>query len=338
MRKRMMQQALAVALFCSALALSGWHIMDKTPVDVDGDAQDTDVLEEADRAEMDMGQTTLEEEFVSVHIPGLKHSYRFIFVSDLHVIVENDEISPDKLENVHTRRESFRTAEGIYSAQLWEEMLEIFNAMDADAILLGGDMIDYASTANIGIVKEGIEKLDAPVLYVRADHDYNPYNCDGLDKKDMKTLHQSIDGYEGVSLMEFEDLCIVGLNDSTKQIKKKQLRRFKEIATLGKPIILLTHVPLESRLDTSLAEESKKVWQDRVLLWGENDYYEPNETTQVFLDMVYADDSPVKAVVCGHLHFSWEGKITEHCLQHVFPEMYSGRYGIITVDGQADAD
>lgn len=41
MRKRMMQ-ALAAALFCSALALSGWHIMDKTPVD--GGAQDADVL------------------------------------------------------------------------------------------------------------------------------------------------------------------------------------------------------------------------------------------------------------------------------------------------------
>ena len=332
---RRMMQTLAVIFFCGVLAISAWHIRDKASANADEEIQDTGVSKDADRTEPDMEQTALEEEPVSVHILGLEHSYRFIFVSDLHVIVENEEISPEHLENVQARRESFRTADGTYSAQLWEEMPEIFNAMDADAILLGGDMIDYASTANIGAMKEGIEKLGAPVLYVRAVHVYNPYNCDGLDKKDMKKLHQSIDGYEGISLIEYDDLCIVGINDSTKQITKKQLKRFKEIVALGKPIILLTHVPLESKVDTSLSEESKKVWQDRALLWGEGAYYEPNKNTQAFLDMVYADDSPVKAVVCGHLHFSWEGKLTENCFQHVFQEMYSGRYGMITVDGQA---
>lgn len=281
-------------------------------------------------------QTALEEETVSIHIQGLKNTYRFVFISDLHIIVENDEISPENLENVRARRESFQSADGRYSAQIWEEMPKLFHSIDADAVLLGGDMIDYASTSNINALKAGIEKIEEPVLYVRADHDYNPYNCEGLDKKEMKKLHESIDGYEGVPVIEFEDLCVVGINNSTKQISKGQLKRFQEIVSLGKPIILLTHVPIESKVDTSLSEESRKVWQERVLTWGENCYYEPNKTTKAFLDLVYDEEGPVKAVVCGHLHFTWDGELTKNCSEHVFSAMYSGKYGMITVDGNTD--
>jgi len=283
---------------------------------------------------MFLEEEVLDEERVSVHIPGLKNQYKFIFMSDLHIIVENHEISKENLENVRERREQFRTEDGRYAADLWKELPELFHSWNADAVLLGGDMIDYASTSNIECLKEGIDKMDRPVLYVRADHDSEPYNCEGLDKKEMKKLHQAIDGYEKISLIEFQDLCVVGINDSTRQISKGQLEKFREIINLGKPILLLTHVPLAPKADISLLEESRKVWQDRALVWGEGCTYEPNETTSEFLDLIYAKDSLVKAVFCGHLHFTWEGKLTENSLQHVFSAMYPGRVGVITVDGK----
>lgn len=278
-----------------------------------------------------------EEESFAIHISGLKNTYKFIFVSDLHIIVENDEISPESLGNVQERHEIFQSADGKHASELWEELPDYFNSQHADAILLGGDMIDYASTANINALKAGIEKMDAPLLYVRADHDYNPYNCKGLDRKEMDKLHESIDGYEELPIIEFKDLCVVGINNSTEQISEQQLKKFREVADIGKPIILLTHVPLKSKIDASLSEKSKKAWQDRALIWGEGCTYEPNDNTKAFLDLVYAADSPVKAVVCGHLHFTWEGKLTENCFQHVFSAMYPGKYGVITVDGETDA-
>ncbi len=36
------------------------------------------------------------------------------------------------------------------------------------------------------------------------------------------------------------------------------------------------HVPLQSMVDTTLAEQSKEVWQDRALIWGEDCYYVPD--------------------------------------------------------------
>ncbi len=337
MRKKAIQIA-AVVFFCAMLAiLAGENGEDAVFIP---ESKLGGLLSEEEGGKIKEEEKTfaLAEENFAVHIPGLKHSYRFIFMSDLHIIVENDEISPESLGNVRARYETFQSAAGKSSSELWEELPDYFNMQQADAVLLGGDMIDYASTANINALRQGIEEMKAPVLYVRADHDYNPYNCEGLDKKDMKKLHESIDGYKGISLIEFEDLCIVGINNSTKQISKGQLKRFQEIAGLGKPIILLTHVPLESKVDASILEESKKEWQDRALVWGEGCYYEPNEATKEFLAMVYDADSPVKAIACGHLHFTWEGRLTESCIQHVFSAMYPGRYGIITVDGEDNGE
>ncbi len=314
-------QILAICLFLCCLAADARQHRGGKPQDIPGGKEEKNV-------------PVLKEEQVSVHIPGLKNHYTFIFMSDVHIIVENDEISPDDLETVRARREEFCSSDGRYASELWKDMPELFHSWDADAVLLGGDMIDFASTSNINCLKEGIDRIDVPVLYVRADHDYNPYHCEGLDKKEMKILHQSIDGYEGVSLLEFEDLCLVGLNNSTEQVSSRQLKRIKEIFEIGKPIILLTHVPINSIVDASLSEQSKAVWQDRALVWGKGCYYEPNKNTDEFLELVYAEDSPVKAVMSGHLHFTWEGQLTQNCMQHVFSAMYPGSVGMITVNGE----
>ncbi len=276
----------------------------------------------------------LKEEKVDIRIPGLKKRYKFVFLSDLHILVENKEVSTESLEEVRARRELFCTEKGMYSARLWKKLPDFINSMDVDAVLLGGDMVDYASTSNLKCLKRGIKKIKAPVVYVRADHDYEPFHCRGLSKKKMKRLHQSMDGYPGISLLEFEDLCIVGINDSTKQISKKQLKQIQKIFAKEKPVILLTHVPLNSLMDTSLEKASKEAWQSRALVWGKGCYYKPNQYTRKFLKLVYGKKSPVKAVLGGHLHFSWEGKLAKGILQHVFSPAYTGSMGIVTVDGK----
>lgn len=274
----------------------------------------------------------LKKEKISVYIPEIKRKYKFIFMSDLHILVENDEISPEWADEVHTRRELFRTENGMYSAELWNEMPDLLNSWGADAVLLGGDMVDYASGANIKCLKNGIQKIKAPVMYVRADHDLYPYYCKKEVSKKAKRLHKSIDGNKGIFLKEFEDLCLVGINHSTNQISKRQLKKFKKILALGKPVILLTHVPLDSTVDDSLSEASRRMWQNRALVWGKECEYKPNKYTKEFLKLVYAKKSQVKVALGGHLHFTWDGMLSKKGRQHVFSPMYLGYVGIVTVN------
>ena len=79
----------------------------------------------------------------------------------------------------------------------------------------------------------------------------------------------------------------------------------KEAYAKRKPIIFVTHVPINSLVDQSLANicmgrDTKR----RNLTWGTDTYYKPNAQTKELLDMVCAEASPVKAVLAGHLHFS----------------------------------
>ena len=277
---------------------------------------------------IDFGISTDE---INVNISGLEKEYTFLWLSDLHIITENDEIAAEDLETVAGRRESFKNTVGMYSDEFWLQLSEALDAWGADAIFFGGDMIDHAANANIACLKEGLDKLETPYLYVRADHDYAPYYCAVKDESAVAGLHAEIDGYKEISLIEFDDLCLVGINDSTRPISAAALQEMKDICGKGKPIILITHVPLNSLYDTSLEEESKAVWDGRALIWGENCTYAPDGITQEFMDLVYAEDSPVKEVLAGHLHFTWDGQLTENTGEHVFSSAYLGNIGVIRV-------
>lgn len=69
---------------------------------------------------------------------------------------------------------------------------------------------------------------------------------------------------------------------------------------------------------------------------GEGCYYIPDDNTKVFLEMIYNENTPVVEILCGHMHFSWDGMVTDKVHEHVFSPIFSGYYGIIKVSGDED--
>ena len=47
--------------------------------------------------------------------------------------------------------------------------------------------------------------------------------------------------------------------------------------------------------------------------------------------MVYAEDSPVVAVVGAHLHFAHEDQLNERMIQYVFDASYKGTVGVLKI-------
>ena len=135
--------------------------------------------------------------------------------------------------------------------------------------------------------------------------------------------------------MEFPELRIIALNNNTSQFSESGATQMAELLAAEKPAILLAHVPFDSLLDTSLQEASKAVWQDRALVWGDNCYYySPDTNTQKLMDMIYASQSPIKEILCGHLHFTWDGPVTENTNEHIFSPAFEKRVGVITIKGK----
>lgn len=86
-------------------------------------------------------------------------------------------------------------------------------------------------------------------------------------------------------------------------------------------------------VDDGLEKEARKMDdQGRAKLWGEGCLYQPNETTQKFLDMVLVEDSPVAAVFAGHLHFKSTVPLNERITEHVLAPSFAGNVGVINVE------
>ena len=49
------------------------------------------------------------------------------------------------------------------------------------------------------------------------------------------------------------------------------------------------------------------------------------------MDIVFGENSPVKEVFAGHLHFDWDGMISETVHQHIFDAAYMDNVGEIIV-------
>ena len=102
----------------------------------------------------------------------------------------------------------------------------------------------------------------------------------------------------------------------------------------GKPVIIVTHVPYEAKVDTpgideSLEELSMRV-RNKIYYWG-GGKYEPNDKTKQYFSMIYSDDTPVVQVLAGHMHEKWDGMITEKVPQHIFSPAFKGVIGIVHI-------
>lgn len=286
-------------------------------------------------------------EKLTIHVPGMQGEKHLLYLSDLHLITVSDQIADDQLDTVKSREE-WSSFEGVTAAESWPMWVEYLNLYTPDAVLFGGDMIDFASRSNVEAFGKSLENLAHPYLYVRADHDLAPSYLEGVFESESIGYQREIAPYDDIMIMEFDEFFIAGWNNSTAQMTAPGLEKMKSLVERakneGKAIILLTHVPIKplgenleaqssSTAQAHLVQKSKEAWGDRVLLWGEGCMYQPNELTTEFLNLIYADDTPFVEILCGHLHFTWDGYVTEKVHQHIFNAALGRNLGIVFVKG-----
>lgn len=316
---------------------------------------------EFEEEEMEAFRRSLQFEKVHVTIPGMKGSKTLVYLSDLHVIADTSQVAAADLENVELRMNHWSAYDGMTAADAWTLWVDYLNAVHPEGVLLGADMVDFASKANVESFKKGLERLDIPWLYVRADHDLAPSYLDGVYETESWGYQREIKGYQDtfvenaeegagasrtclvdgdfadVMTMEFADFIVAGWNNSTALMTEAGLAKMREVFAQGKPVILLTHVPIQPLADDTLTTASQEAWNGNALLWGRagaGTFYVPNETTAAFLEMIYDENTPVVEILCGHLHFSWDGQVTRGVHEHVFGAAMERHVGVVTISAE----
>ena len=101
-------------------------------------------------------------------IPGLEREYRYLFLSDTHIISLDGEESEQQLENAIPRRDTlFKDELGRTPEEVFTDWIAYANEQQVDGLLLGGDVIDFPSQGNLSFLEKNLEMLEMPYLYVR---------------------------------------------------------------------------------------------------------------------------------------------------------------------------
>ncbi|MBQ7775924.1 MAG: metallophosphoesterase [Lachnospiraceae bacterium] len=247
-------------------------------------------------------QDNLIEEYLVIE--GLDEEYNILFLTDTHMVVPSEEDSEQVAANAQQRLPMFQNAEGVSSAEQFPSWMDYAVDNQVDAVLFGGDIIDYPSHANLEYLQTQLEQLDMPYLYTPGNHDWTypwEYMTDKGKTEYLPLLEPMMQGNTVIQSLDMGEFVVVAVDNSSNQVNDEALETYQEILSQDKPVIVMVHVPF---LTQSVLTKAKEQWSSPVVIGGGNygGIY-PNEASRIFVQETTSTESPVEAVLAGHVHY-----------------------------------
>jgi len=261
----------------------------------------------------------------TIEVEGLSKEYRYLYITDMHIVADNGADAEDVKQYASERMPQFVNAEAVTAKEQFPDWIEYANQMRPDGVLLGGDLIDSPSDSNVDFLKTQLEELQVPYLYGLGNHDWTypwDYMTDRGKEAYLPKLEPYMQSSPYIQSYETEEFLIVAVDNSSNQVAPEALEEYKQLLQKGKPVIVMLHVPLYTE---AVLEKAKEVWGSPAILGGgvHGGIY-PNEVSTEFLELTKADDSPVVAVLAGHIHLYHRDMLKEKIVQIVGDAGYKG--------------
>lgn len=271
----------------------------------------------------------------TILIPGLEQEYDFLFLTDNHIIIPDNRDNTEIQEHTQARYPHFVDENGIPSSESFPLWMEYAVQQEVDGVLLGGDIIDFPSEANISYLEQQLGNLTMPYLYTPGNHDWTypwDYMTASGEEIYLTKLNPFMDSNPNIHSLELEDLILVAINNSSNQFPSSIMEEYQQILQKGKPVIVLLHVPL---LTQSLLSEAREIWETPVVLGGGNygGIY-PDEVSTEFITITTSQNSPVVAVIAGHVHFQNRDMINDNIVQIVGEAGFRRKGTMIHISGK----
>lgn len=275
-------------------------------------------------------------------IPGLGREYTLLQVTDLHSSAYSSEeakaMKADRRNYIASRRNAF-TDGFMLSEERMPYMFGYADTVNADLLMLTGDIIDFPSELNISMMQQNIEAIKAPTLFSLGNHDWcyaDDYLTAGAAAAYIPKLNALSAGEPAddpyVKYVEFDEFMVVSVDNSTDSVTAQTVDKFLALCEKGKPIILMLHVPLHV---DSLVADCTKVWGKDLGMGGDTGVCAWSPDVQRFYHAVAEDEnSPVVAVFAGHVHFNHEDALPNGVMQYITSTAYTGDCRVITVKGE----
>lgn len=284
---------------------------------------------------MPYNEDFIRPERVEIRAKGVKQSYRFLHISDVHVAVARED-EPEADRALAEKRTKAWSLGVLTSNESFEEMLKYVRHVRPDALLIAGDAVDYIGEANAALIKNAIGDLNAEgikTLYAYGNHEGASYTETIPDYRAYYYLYPDVMGGDpSFQVMDLGDLIIVAVEDSMRDITESQLERIKSLCReadgRGISIILLMHIPIFCE---DIAPRVLKVWGPSFMIGS---LAEDSPTVHEFCELIKSESSPIAAVLAGHIHFSQKGSLSHGRMQYVSAPAFEGFVYDVTVKGE----
>ncbi len=252
-------------------------------------------------------------ERVTVVIPGLERPYTFLHISDTHITHAYPADSDAEKETAEKQANVWNQAD-IFPVDAFENVLAYADETKPDAILMAGDIVDYYTESNVKYLGEMLAAHKTECLYVPGNHEYGSYGLALPSIADMRaTLSPLMRGTPDFWVRDFGAFVVVGVCDGTYRFTAEQVEKLRAVIALGKPILLMLHLPIRS--DVLSPYVAKSWWGSDVTVGGAA--HGTDEPTEEFLALVKSEESRVAAIFAGHLHYDHAGEFAPGRMQYV---------------------
>lgn len=238
---------------------------------------------------------------------GTQRPYKLIQISDTHAVSLSPDQTGEELERAkqqenfwmkgkahfaHLFGEKYDESEcAIHSSECLQKEIEYINSEAPDAALLTGDMIDYPSGANDELLRRSIRCINTPVLFTCGNHERPADRYNDV----------CINGDASFQVIEFDDLRLVGLDDSRKTISRMQLEKLQKVTENDKKTVICMHIPVK----TASNRDEMISYEDYYTIDSES----CDSDSREFIKYI-SERETVRLVLCGHCHGASQSEFT----------------------------
>ncbi len=242
---------------------------------------------------------------------GAEKTFEIIHLSDTHLTCADARDTDRKVLLAKERLTCFNEA---------EECLDLAGKLAKEKgapIIHTGDLIDFVSVANIERAKRFTDEQDC--FMAAGNHEFSLYL--GEEKEDAAYRNRSLDSVQKAfknnirtASRIINGINFVALDNGYYLFEEEQLSFLKDEVRKGLPVVLAFHTPL---FDKELYDICMTKWDNAYLTGVPQELmkcYPPERYEQQLPDEVtletlryISEESNIKAILSGHLHFTFEG-------------------------------
>lgn len=185
----------------------------------------------------------------------IRESFSIVMLADTHIFRDDERGEPLKsysgrMAKAYNQTTHFLTQGPTHPEACFEQTLEIAAEQKASLVALVGDIFSFPSEAAVEWAYDRLQKSGLPWMYVAGNHDWHYEGLPGSSaalretwtRKRLQRMYQN--EHPLMASREIGGVRFVLLDNSDYQITEAQLAFFKKEVALGRPVLLMVHIPL----------------------------------------------------------------------------------------------